>query len=581
MYNWVMEFKEFAVYLEKLEKTSSRIEITKILSELFDRSSANEIEKIVYLVLGQLGPKYEGKVLNLADKMMLRVIAKAGGKEIKEVLGVYKKTGDIGDTVFIILKNAPKTSKNLSVTEVFERLDEIVKDTGEGSQERKIEKMSQLIKNLDVVSAKYVSRIPMGRLRLGFSDKTVLDALSWMARGDKSAKEVISKAYQVLPDPGILAKNIKKLGVEKASKNITPAVGIPVEPMLAQRLKSPAEMIEKMGKVSVEPKLDGLRLMLHFKRGGGEKGKDLVKAFTRNLNETSWMFPELYEIGKELRANEVILDCEAVGLDKETRLMANFQTTMTRRRKHDIEKVAAKTAIEFFVFDILLKDKQNLMNKPYLERRKTLEATINNPKRLKVVDYQLTNDPLKIEEVYKEKIKLGLEGVIVKKVDAIYVPGRTGFRWVKMKQVESARGKLSDTVDCVVMGYSTGKGKRAGFGLGQFLVGVKDKDKIKTTTKIGTGLSDEQFRELKKRLTRLEVTQKPKSYEVSKNYTPDFWVSPSLVVEIAADEISISPAHTAGLALRFPRLVKLRDDKSPNEATTLNELKKLFELQKS
>jgi DNA ligase 1 len=170
---------------------------------------------------------------------------------------------------------------------------------------------------------------------------------------------------------------------------------------------------------------------------------------------------------------------------------------------------------------------------------------------------------------------------MVKRYDSAYVPGRTGWRWVKMKEAEEALGKLSDTVDCVVMGYTAGRGKRASFGLGQFLVGVKDGEKIKTVTKVGTGLTDEQFRELKKRLLGSELTEMPKEYEVHKLLEPDFWVNPEVVVEIAADDITKSPTHTAGLALRFPRLVKFRDDKSPDQATTVEEVKKLFKLQNS
>ena len=175
-----------------------------------------------------------------------------------------------------------------------------------------------------------------------------------------------------------------------------------------------------------------------------------------------------------------------------------------------------------------------------------------------------------------------MEGVIVKKYDTAYIPGRTGWRWVKMKEEEAASGKLADTIDCVVMGYSAGRGKRVSFGLGQFLVGVLDPPAggmIKTVTKVGTGLTDEQFRELKKRLSGLEVKDKPKEYaDVSKLLQPDFWVEPSLVVEIAADEITKSPNHSAGLALRFPRLVRFRDDKSPDQATTVAEVKKLYEM---
>jgi DNA ligase-1 len=578
-----MKFKDLAIYLDKLEKTSSRNEMTVILADLLKKLSADEIDKTVYLVLGQLAANYEGIVLNLAEKMMFRVIAKAYSVTAEKAKELFKQKGDIG----VVAQSLAKEKKSsLDVNEVLERLLDIAKDSGEGSQERKVEKMADLLSNLDPLSARFVSRIPLGRLRLGFSDKTVIDALSWMAKGDKSVKNQIEKAYQVLPDPGILAKNIKEKGLEKATKNVFPQVGVPVLPMLAQRLKSPKEMIVKMGrKVSVEPKLDGLRLSIHFKKGKN----GFIKAYTRNLNETSWMFPELKNIGSQIKADEVILDSEAVGLDEETKKMVDFQTTMTRRRKHEIEKAALKTGIEFFVFDIVFKDGQNLMEKSYLERRGELEATLTSGKILRLIDYELTDNPEKINAFYQEKVKQGYEGIIVKNTEGYYVPGRTGWRWVKMKQVESAKSRLSDTIDCLVMGYTVGKGKRTGFGVGQFLVGVLDptsrkasrgEGNYKTVTKIGTGLTDEQFRELKKRLVPLEVKEKPKEYEVSKLLIPDYWVYPKLVVEIAADEITKSPSHTAGLALRFPRLVRFRDDRKPEDTTTLAELKKLYEMQR-
>lgn len=566
-----MLFKDLSSYLEKLEKTSSRIEITKILAELFKKTPSNEIDKVTYLVLGGLAPGYEGVILNIAEKMMFRVIASAYGKDVSEVVKVFKERGDIGETAFSLSKTK---GNDLSVNDVFNELLKVSKEEGEGSQERKVKILSNLLKSLDALSSKFASRIPVGRLRLGFSDKTVLDALSWMEKGDKSGKPLLEKAYQVLPDVGLLAREVKEIGIEKACRNIKPKVGIPVLPMLSQRIKSPAEMIEKMGEVTVEPKLDGLRILIHFVRG------KLLKAYTRNLNETSWMFPELKEIDKFVNCDSAIFDCEAVGLDEETKMMANFQTTMTRRRKHDIGETSKKVGIEFFIFDMIAKDGKSLMDTKYLERKKELEKTIKKGGSFKLVDYEVTKDSARINELYKKRISEGFEGIMVKKADSGYIPGRTGWRWVKMKQGEEAQGKLSDTVDVVVMGYTVGKGKRISFGVGQFLVGVRDGEKIKTTSKIGTGLTDEQFREMKKRLTKLEVKDKPKEYEVHKNYTPDYWVTPSLVVEIAADEITKSPTHSSGLALRFPRLVRFRDDRSPETATTLTELKRLFELQK-
>ena len=577
-----MKFSELSNYLEQLEKTSSRIEITKILAELFKKTDKGEIDKTVYLLLGSLGPSYEGIVFNLAERMMVRVIAKAYSRDIKKVKAIYKKKGDLGDVAASL---ATGRGKGLGVAEVYDRLFKVAKDEGEGSQDRKVEAMAKLLSELDPLSVRFVARIPIGKLRLGFSDKTVIDALSWMKKGDKSLRGKLETVYYVLPDVGLLAKKVKQLGVNRATKDTKPVVGVPVLPMLAQRLKSPAEMIKKMGQVGVEPKFDGLRIQIHYRKGPprlakasrGEAG--FVKAFTRNMNETSWMFPELAKIGSFISASEVILDTEAVGLDEKTRAMANFQTTMTRRRKHEIEETARKIAIKFYVFDILFKDGKNFMGKTYVERRKELAKTVKDSRVFQVVDYQLTKDASVIASEMLREVKEGLEGIIIKRADSRYVPGRTGWRWVKMKEKEKAHAKLADTIDCVVMGYSSGRGRRAEFGVGQFLVGVREKDQIKTVTKVGTGLTDEQFRELKKRLKRIEVGKKPKEFVVHKNLEPDFWVTPSLVVEIAADEITKSPTHTAGFALRFPRLIKFRDDKSVNQATTLSEVKRLFKLQ--
>jgi len=565
-----MKFSELANYFDKLEKTASRNEITQILAEVFKKAKSEEIDKVVYLFLGQLAPSYQGIVFNIAERMMLRVLSEAYGKEVKEVRGLYKRKGDLGNVAQELAKGK---GRGLAVSHVYGELVEIAKDEGLGSQERKVKRTAKLLSELNPLSARFVTRIPVGKLRLGFSDKTILDALSWMEKGDKSAKGDIEKAYYVTPDVGALAKKVKQVGITKAASETTPVLGVPILPMLAQRIKSPAEMIKKMGKVGVEPKLDGLRIQIHFRQG-------FVKAYTRNLNETSWMFPELKNLGKYIKGSELILDTEAIGLDEKTKTLVNFQTTMTRRRKHEIERVALKVKIKFYVFDILFKDGKSLMDKSYLERRKVLEKTVKNGPLTQVVDCQITESPEEISSLNIQKRKEGLEGIILKKTDSPYVPGRTGWRWVKMKEAEKAHAKLADTIDCIVMGYTAGKGRRAQFGVGQFLVGVRNKEKIKTLTKVGTGLTDEQFRELKRRLSKLETKEKPKEYIVHKNLEPDYWVEPKLVVEIAADEITKSPTHSSGLALRFPRLIRFRDDKSLDQATTTSEVKKLFQMQK-
>jgi len=291
------------------------------------------------------------------------------------------------------------------------------------------------------------------------------------------------------------------------------------------------------------------------------------------------MFPELKEVKDNVKAKEFIIDTEAVGVDLKRKGIANFQATMTRRRKHEIGKYAENVPIQFFAFDILVKDGKNLMNRTYLERRNVLDRTIKHGKLFGKVEYTVTNNPVDIGKFNKKMKKDGFEGIMVKRVDSEYVPGRTGWRWVKMKEAEDSLAKLVDTVDCVVMGYSVGRGKRASFGLGQFLVGVVDGEKVVTITKVGTGLTDDKLVSLEKLLKTHRIEEKPEMYVAHKNYTPDYWIKPEVVVEIAADDITKSPTHTSGFALRFPRLVKVRDDKSVYNATTVKELTKLFNLQ--
>lgn len=569
-----MRFSEFSLYLEKLEKTSSRIEITKILADLIKKAESSEIDKICYLVLGSLRPKYEGLVFNLAEKMVIEAIAIAYDTQKEDVVSLFKEKGDLGD-VALFLSGKKGIKGDLSVEKAYNLLVEIARDEGEGSQERKINKLSEILLSLGGDSAKFVIRIVLGKLRLGFSDKTILDALSWFEANDKSLKPLLEKAYSVLPDVGILSLQVKKLGVKGASESISPQVGVPVLPMLAQRLKDPREMIQKMKKVGVEPKIDGLRIQIHLLKGKN----GFVKAYTRNLNEVSWMFPELNKIGDSIKSQAVILDSEAVGVDEKRKKLADFQTTMTRRRKHEIETYSSSVPIKFFVFDILLDGNENLMNLAFDRRKERLKKVVFDSEVVKVVDYQETDSADEIARLFKENIKKGFEGIMLKKIDSHYVPGRTGWRWVKMKEGEESEGKLADTVDGVIMGYYLGKGKRTKFGVGGFLVGIVDKDKIKSLTKLGTGLTDDEFYLLKEKLKGLEVKEKPKEYEeVDKTLVPDFWVRPSLVVEIAADEVTKSPIHSSGYALRFPRLVRLREDKDAFSATSLSEIRNLLSL---
>ncbi len=565
-----MKFSKLVGIWGELEGISSRNRMMEILAGLLKETDEDEVEEVVNLSLGRLGVLYERLDFSLAEKQVVKALAVASDMSGEEVQRRYKSLGDLGKVAEEIL--ASDKGEQISVKEVYEQLVIIAKDSGEGSQDRKIQGLAVMLKKMSASEAKFATRIVMGKLRLGFSDKTVLDAVSFMEKGDKSVKEMLELSYQIRPEIGYLVRQVKKVGALRLSGGVEMKLGIPIMPMLCQRLKSTEEMVKKMGEVAVEPKFDGTRVQIHFKRG-----KDgFVRTFTRNLEETSLMFPELFKIGDHVEADELVLDSEAVGFDPKSGKMLPFQMTITRKRKHGIEEQAKSVPLKFFVFDVMYMNGKSLIEKTYEERRKILKGIIKGRDLLVADDYWVTNDPGKIRETHEKLLKEGFEGVVVKKEDSRYVPGRTGWRWVKMKEVEEAAGKLSDTLDCVVMGYYSGRGKRVGFGLGAFLVGVRNKDKIVTIAKVGTGLKDEQFKEIKKRLDKLVSREKPKVYgEVNKMLVPDAWVEPEVVVEIAADEITKSPNHSAGVALRFPRLIKFREDKSWKQATSVEEVKEI------
>lgn len=565
-----MKFRELSIYLERLEKTSSRNEITSILADLFKRLEAKEIDKVIYLITGSLVPNYQGTPFNIAERMMFQIIAKAYAVDIEKVRALFKEKGDLG----VVAESLAKAKgKDLSILEVYETMFKAAKEGGSGSVVRKVSQMSELLSSLDPLSARFVARIPVGNLRLGFSDMTILDALSVMLKGDKSARGELEVAFNVTADIGKLAKDAKEKGLS-GIKTTEPVPGIPIRPSLAERLPTAEKMLEKVGKkVIVERKYDGFRTQVHI------KGKD-VTLFSRNLENTTAMFPDLVLAAQKIKVDSAILDGEAIAYDAKNDKFLPFQETIQRKRKHGIPEAVKNIPLKLFVFDILFKNGKSFLGKPFSERRKILEETIKGDTgAIKLTEQVVTDSPETIRNLIKVYLSEGLEGALIKKIDAPYKAGARGYHWVKYKK--TTEEGVADTIDCLVMGVNKGQGKRAGFGAGAFLVGVKSGEYFKTVSKIGTGLTDEQWRELDKRAKKLEVSEKPKEYEVHKNLEPDVWTKPSLVVEILADEITRSPIHSAGLALRFPRLIKFRDEKSPEDATTLVELEKLFKMQKA
>jgi len=415
-----MKFAELAKYFSRLETTSSRNEITAILAELFGKAGHTEIDKICYLALGELLPAYKGLEFNLAEKMLIRIIAAAYETPAEKVAQIYKSKGDLGDAAYEFAKGKQHGAE-LSIGEVYERLLEIAKESGAGSQERKIKKTAELLSSLDPLSVKFVTRIPAGKLRLGFSDATILDALSIMAKGDKTARPLIERAYNVTADIGSIASRIKTSGLKSLEK-LEPKAGIPIRPSLAERVPDPKDIIEKLGpRVAVEPKLDGFRTQIHLWKEGAEKR---VALFSRNLENTTPMFPEIVAAAKKLNVSSVILDGETIGYDPKTGKFMPFQETVQRKRKHDIVEMAKKIPLATWIFDILYLNKKSLLNVSFSERRNLLEKIMKGQKTaLHIVAQTITDNAEGIISELNKMTKAGLEGVVIKNLRSHYEAG--------------------------------------------------------------------------------------------------------------------------------------------------------------
>ncbi|MFA6017190.1 MAG: ATP-dependent DNA ligase [Patescibacteria group bacterium] len=577
-----MKFSELAKYFERIEKNSSRLEITRILAELFKSLSADEIGKVVYLLQGRVGPAYEGIDFGMAERTIIKSAMSALNIDRNYFEKEFKKSGDLGATVENFKKLYTSfEEKDMEVLVVYNYFYRLATASGNGSQEIKTSLLSQLIRQLDPLSGRYLVRLPTGIIRLGFSDMTILDAYSWMLKDDKSLRPTIETAYHVRPDLGFIGKTLKEKGIE-GLKKIEPKIFTPIIMMKAERMSSAKEIIKQIGRCLVEPKFDGFRLQIHYLRSD-PKGTDLpkVKLFSRSLEDVTFMYPDIVEgVKKEVKADELIIEGEAIGYNPKTGEFLPFQETVQRKRKYDIGAKAIEVPLKLFAFELLYLNGINFIKLPFIERRHALEkVTVKNKdisKQIIVVDHQEEVDKEdRLEQIFDKAIAKKLEGVIAKKIDGIYQPGARGWNWIKYKRSYSS--KINDTIDCLVMGYDFGKGKRTDFGLGAFLVGVRDEkqDKFVTVAKIGTGLTDEEWKELKIKSEKLIVKEKPNNYLVDHQANCDIWIAPKIVVEIKADEITKSPTHTAGLALRFPRLERFRDDKKPEDVTTLEELQNM------
>ncbi|MBT9174732.1 MAG: DNA ligase B [candidate division WS2 bacterium] len=571
-----MLFNDFSTYLKELEETTKRNQMVEILSRLFKIISPEEIEKAIYLLQGRLAPTFLPLEMGVSDKLCINAISSSLSLPKKIVNEWYKETGDLGE---VAEKYISSSLNQMSVLDIHSSLLQIAQSSGEGAVSKKVEILSSLLSKSGGSEAKYIIRIVLGGLRLGVGDPTILDALSYTYGGNKNLRTLIERAYNLSSDLGLVAKEFIMHGPE-GLKNFKISVGNPIRVALAERLSNGTEIVEKIGLCSIEPKFDGFRCQVHLK---GDK----VEIFSRNMENTTSMFPDLVEgLLVQVKANSCILEGEAVAYNPDTGEFYPFQMTAQRKRKYNIEEISTRFPLKLFAFDLLYLNGEDITEKSYVDRRFLLLKTISAGKTVEAIPAITTDCPGKIEEYLSSLLEQGLEGVIAKRLDTPYTAGARNFNWIKLKR--SYKASLSDTIDAVLLGYYKGKGLRTRFGIGAMLVGVydEDEDRFKTIGKIGTGPTDIEWVYFKEVMDKTSLAHKHP--RVDADIEVDVWVEPKTVIVVQADEITRSPVHTcgktnteAGYALRFPRVLGLiRDDKKAEDATSVSEIRQLYQLQK-
>jgi DNA ligase-1 len=599
-----MQYRALSSAYEKLALTSKRLEITDILVELFRNTPTEIIDKVIFLTQGKLHPSwFELPETGIAEKSAIKAVSIATGSTINEIEEKVKELGDLGTTLekwvkkkkvkiknldhFFPKSDSPdektiqESSPGISVEEVYSILDEIAQASGTGSADFKVNSLADLLKKVDEIEGKWILRTVLGKLRIGVADQTIMDALAIKFTGDKTNKQYIEYGYNIHPDLGEIAKKLANQGLDSIKK-MNVEYFTPVRMMLAQRLSSLEEILKKLGgKCACEYKYDGERLQIHV---SGEK----IMLFTRNLENVTSQHPELQTLIRTLKSKEFIIEGEIVAINEESGEMLPFQELMHRRRKYSIQEAIEKYPTCLFVFDILKLNEEDLLDKPYIDRRKLLEGIIKESDHLKLATQLVSNNPAEIQTFFDTAIESGCEGIIAKSVqpDSVYQAGARGWIWIKFKQ---SYQKMRDSIDVVVIGAYMGRGRR-GQTYGALLCAVLNKNEgtYETICKLGSGFTDSDLIENLKKFENIKSDTQPSNVVSVIKPIPDFWFEPRIVLEVMGDEITLSPIHTAGfgqvkpnagLAIRFPRFIRWREDKSIEDVTTTEEIIEMYRRQ--
>ena len=581
-----LEFSLAAKCYEEVEATAKRLEMTDLLVDLLKVTPKGIVDKIVYLTQGRLYPNFVNVEIGIAEKLAIQAVVRATGRAEKEVKEDLPRTGDIGETARgFLTKKAQATlvaSTPLTTEIVYGVLEKIARASGVGAIDKKLSLLAGLLIRATPNEAKYIIRIATGSLRLGIADMTVLDALAVAYGGGKEARGILERAYNISSDLGKVARTVADKGIN-AMEGFKVTVGNPIRPMLAERLGSPEEILEKLdNRCIAEFKYDGERIQAH-------KENNMITLFSRRLENITDQYPDAVELFKrDIKAKDAILEAECVAVDVDTGELKPFQELMHRRRKYGIKEAMEEYPVSLFIFDVLYADGNDYTLEPYPVRRKKLEKIVEDGDRVKLVESLEVDNVRDLERFFEKSVESGCEGLMCKSIaeDSVYQAGARGWMWIKYKR--DYRSEMTDTVDLVVVGAYYGRGKRAGT-YGALLLAAYNpaSDVFETVTKCGTGFTDADLKKLPKILNEHKIAHK--DARVQSTLETDVWFEPFLVLEVLGAEITLSPVHTcatdairkgSGLAIRFPRFTgNYRVDKSAEDATTEKEILGMYRKQ--
>lgn len=606
-----MKYSELVEAYSKLEKNSSRLKKTKIISDLLKNAQESELEMVIYLIQGRVFPSYDPRKIGFSERLAIKALASATGNSAEKVEKEFSKKGDLGTAAIEFTSKKSQTTlslRDITVEKVFDNIRKLATLEGQGTVNRKIQLVTELLTSANPEEAKFIIRTILEQLRVGVSSGVLRDAIAWTffpkVKGINEQKEeykkilnvknleeiksknierydlvesedekinreiynyfisVVQKTFDVKNDFAEVARYLKKYSLESSEQAISP--GSPINSMLAIKVESVEDSFKAVGKPAFyDLKLDGFRLQLH-------KNKDEIKLFTRNLEDVTKQFPDVIEFIKtHVKGDSFIIDAEAVGYDLKTKAPMPFQAVSQRiKRKHHIEEMVKKIPIQVFVFDILFYNGENLMDRPFRERRKIIEEIIKEEKnKIQLTEKLVTDSDSEVKKFYKKVLSRGFEGLMGKKLDSPYKPGRYVEGWVKLKPT-------LEPLDLTVVSAEYGEGKRTGW-LTSYTVACKSGDKLLEIGKVSTGVKEKSegmtYKEMTKLLKPLIISQKGKEVKLK----------PKIVIEVGYEEIQKSPTYSSGYALRFPRFLRERtSEKSIKELNTLNEIEKMYKNQK-